>query len=377
MLKKAYIAEEVKAVDEPYTFTATVSTETVDRHGEVVRVGGIDTSTFMKHPVLLSSHRYDDLRKQIGIVNELWTEGKKLRMKYQYFVGEGNEEADWAYKLAQKGIAAFSIGFMPKDYEEGDDEKVRRVYTKSELVEISQVLVPANPDALQNALSSEREEEKLVAKALSEIIEEEEKQSDWAVVGDPDLPLSDERGWDGAMARQEIRRWASSDGSGDKDKIDWNKYRRGFVVGRRGSTNFGDYKLPFARVRDGRLVATRGGVIFAYAALRGARGGVDLPENVKRRAMRFLERYYERFDMEPPKELSWDMYLELQELSAEVEEMKALLLHIEARLTEAQKSHEEGEKPDEKAELVVRMLEELRKTAKEVSAHGSDGKGDR
>ena len=196
---KVFKPEEVKEVkDEPYTFEAIISTETIDRHKEVVKADGIEIETYMKHPVLLSSHRYDDLRKQIGIVKELRRQGKKWIAKYQYFVGEGNEEADWAYKLAQKGVAAFSIGFIPKEYEDGDGE-VRTIYTKSELIEISQVVVPANPEALQKSLKSEDEIEKEIAKAIEEEIE---KAENWSIVGDSNLPLDEERSWDGARARE-------------------------------------------------------------------------------------------------------------------------------------------------------------------------------
>ena len=335
IVRKVYTPEEIRQVDGDYTFEAVISTETIDRHGDIVKASGINIDRYMKHPVLLSSHRYDDLRKQIGIVKELRREGKKWVAKYQYFAGEGNEEADWGYKLSQKGIAAFSIGFIPKnwDMEENEDGEVKRVFKEVELIEISQVLIPANPDAIQKSLESDDEIERKIAEVMSE--ELEEKQEGWSIVGARDLPIDEERSWDGARARDEIRRWASSDGSGDKDKINWSKYRRGFVVGKRGSTNFGDYKLPFARVKNGRLVATLGGVIFAMAAVLGARGGIDIPEDVRRRAYNFLASYYRRFDREPPeyRDISDVLsFAKLELTEKEIEDIKGLLLHIEARL---------------------------------------------
>jgi len=35
--------------------------------------------------------------------------------------------------------------------------------------------------------------------------------------------------WDGSGARQRLAKWASKDGSGSKDQMDWVKYRQGFV----------------------------------------------------------------------------------------------------------------------------------------------------
>ena len=343
---KVFKPESLKEVDgEPYTFEAVISTEVKDRHGEVVKASGINIENYMKHPVLLSSHRYDDLRKQIGMVKELRRQGNRWVAKYQYFVGEGNEEADWAYKLAKKGIAAFSIGFIPMEDEPGDEE-VRRIYTKSELIEISQVLVPANPEALQKRIEEGEGVEKELAELTIKAFGEELKGEGWSITGDGSLPLSDERGWDGARARDEIRRWASSDGSGEKEKVNFSMYAKGFVVGKRGSKNFGDYKLPFARVIGGKLTATKGGVIAAMAAVLGARGGVDIPEDVRKRAYSFLAKYYRRFEMEVPEYKEYDPVefvlnqlpnLERRELS----EILKLVLHIEAKLDSLSNTVEE------------------------------------
>ena len=114
-------------------------------------------------------------------------------------------------------------------------------------------------------------------------------------------------------------------------------YRRGFVIGKRGSENFGDYKLPFARVRNNRLVATRGGVIFAMASVLGARGGVDVPEDVRKRAYNFLAKYYKKFDMEAPEYKEYDpIELVINEVHnlerKEIIELVKLTLHIEAKL---------------------------------------------
>lgn len=38
-----------------------------------------------------------------------------------------------------------------------------------------------------------------------------------------------DKAWDAAGARKRLKAWASSDGSGDKDKIDWAKYAKGFA----------------------------------------------------------------------------------------------------------------------------------------------------
>ena len=69
-----------------------------------------------------------------------------------------------------------------------------------------------------------------------------------------DLPVAPmDRPWDGSAARSRLAKWASSDGSGDKDKIDWTKFAKGFFWFDSSAPNdLGSYKLPFVDVVDGR-----------------------------------------------------------------------------------------------------------------------------
>jgi hypothetical protein len=112
------------------------------------------------------------------------------------------------------------------------------------------------------------------------------------VGGARDLPLDEERAWDGAAAEGRVRKWASTDGSGEKDQLDWPKYRKAFVVyDAANEESFGGYKLGFADVVDGKLTAIRAGLIAVRAVLAGGRGGVDLPEEVQERARAFVDGY--------------------------------------------------------------------------------------
>lgn len=144
---------ETKALD-GNRIEAVLSTESPDREGDVVvqRFWALDN--FMKHPVLLSSHNYYSLQSQIGEWEDVHVRGKRLVGVARYYVDEGNAEADWAYKLAEKGRAAYSVGFLP------DMAKAKEIpvegspwpafeFRGQELLETSQVTVPANPEALQ------------------------------------------------------------------------------------------------------------------------------------------------------------------------------------------------------------------------------------
>lgn len=162
---------EIKAIDEKeFTVTAVVSTDAVDRDGEIVTPEAIGkrVAQYLEHPVLLSSHRHDDLMKQIGMAVDVKVGEKGVTAKFKYFVGQGNAEADWAFKLAQNGIAAYSIGFMAHKWEDkSGDDGIWRVYRDVELVEISQVLVPSNREALSARLAStDHVEKELVEMAI-------------------------------------------------------------------------------------------------------------------------------------------------------------------------------------------------------------------
>lgn len=105
---------------------------------------------FLKRPILVSSHDYSDIRKQIGEFISLVPTKDGLMGKPKYYINQGNDEADWAFNIASKGMAAFSVGFIPYEFIQGktkDEPSLQ--YTDCELLEISQVVVPCNRDAIQ------------------------------------------------------------------------------------------------------------------------------------------------------------------------------------------------------------------------------------
>ena len=148
---KSYRADTKAIDDQDGYIKAIVSTEAVDRDGEVILSSAwrktIDD--FMKHPVLISSHDYNDLTKQLGEWVSLEVTDKGLEGVAKYYINKGNAEADWGYMLAKNGQSAYSVGFMAYDYQEGNGEdNARRTYTDVELLEISQVSIPSNRDSL-------------------------------------------------------------------------------------------------------------------------------------------------------------------------------------------------------------------------------------
>ncbi len=142
------IQPEIKVGDDG-VITATLSTEAEDRDGDIIRAAGWQLGDFNKHPVLLSSHDYRSLRSQIGEWKNVRVEDSNLIGEPHYYSGQGNDEADWAEKLAKMGKAAYSVGFIPIDSNPRKGFFGNQEFVSQELLECSHVSIPSNREALQ------------------------------------------------------------------------------------------------------------------------------------------------------------------------------------------------------------------------------------
>lgn len=122
---------------------AIISTDDIDRHGEIVDINGIDIKNYEKNPVVMWAHDYSlpPIGKTLSLTKEKI--GKKMVLKTVMEFATGvSDLAREVYNLYKGGFMnAFSIGFIPLE-EEGN------TYTESELLEYSAVPIPANPNAL-------------------------------------------------------------------------------------------------------------------------------------------------------------------------------------------------------------------------------------
>lgn len=78
--------------------------------------------------------------------------------------------------------------------------------------------------------------------------------------------------------RVRLRKHASSDGSGEWDKVDRATYALGFAYVAGDGDKPSDYKLPHHDVMGGKMVTVPDGVEAAIGAASGARGGADIPD---------------------------------------------------------------------------------------------------
>jgi HK97 family phage prohead protease len=151
MIKKVVTCEVKEIADRTLEFIG--STEVQDRDGEVILAKGWDLSNYKQNPVFMWAHRYD--QPPIGRSLKTWAREGKLKFHIEFAPKETYEFADTIYKLYKAGfLKATSVGFIPdpEGIIEGDGEKSpKRTYSKQELLELSAVPVPSNPEALVQA----------------------------------------------------------------------------------------------------------------------------------------------------------------------------------------------------------------------------------
>ena len=139
----------------------TISKEVVDRDGDILRASGVDFSNYMKNPVFLSFHNSREF--PLGKVTRFWVEGNEVKA-IVYFptleelstdpnnASEKAKLVDFTYHCYKTGMLnAVSVGFIPVEWIETDNGYD---ILKWELLEFSAVAVPANQDAIAQAVKS-------------------------------------------------------------------------------------------------------------------------------------------------------------------------------------------------------------------------------
>lgn len=152
---KAFVAE-TKAVDlDLGIFEAMISTEAVDRQGDIVRATGAKLDNYMKNPVVLWAHDYGEMPVARTLSIEIMA-GKGLKARFQFPEWGVSERADEVRRLWAAGfLNATSIGFQPitaQPLGDRNDFWGPQEFVEWELLEYSIVPVPANQEALRLAV---------------------------------------------------------------------------------------------------------------------------------------------------------------------------------------------------------------------------------
>lgn len=139
----------------------TISKEVIDRDGDILRANGCDLTNYLKNKVFLGFHNSRDF--PLGKTEDIWIEADRVKAIVYFPTVEelssdpnnASEKAklcDFCYHCYKTGMLnAVSVGFIPLEWietEKGFD------ILKWELLEFSAVAVPANQDAIAEAVKS-------------------------------------------------------------------------------------------------------------------------------------------------------------------------------------------------------------------------------
>ena len=160
------------------------SNDALDRCGEIIDPSGWQLGNYRRNPVFQNAHQYGDILFTLGkaLITEVragdpGAEREALRGPHLFqrieFAVEVNPIARVAYGLYRgKFLSAVSVGFIPLRWVNADGSEhaagqggpggrasrstlpFRRKYVEQELLEVSAVGIPANPEALQLGLKA-------------------------------------------------------------------------------------------------------------------------------------------------------------------------------------------------------------------------------
>lgn len=265
-------------------FEVIMTAEVIDRDGEVIKIDGGNFDNFMKNPVVLALHDYWSL--PIGAVTEITKVNNTWVAKGVFARSEAAQEVR---RLYDDGfIKTVSIGFIPK-------EREGNLITVWELLELSFVPVPSNPDAvdIMKGIKKNADYKSMLIKTA---------------VSTHEPPIAPEvTEWKANEAIQRLKEWASSDESGDLDKVDFKKYATGFAYfDENNAKSFDAYLFPHHDVINGELKTIWHGVAASMAKLLGE--NTDLDSKFTTGIHKHLAKHYAQFDKETPELKSYTQY---------------------------------------------------------------------
>jgi hypothetical protein len=166
------ISAEVRVLDAAKGLVEYVaSDESIDSYREVIRADGWRFDLFAKNSPFVDSHQYGSVDCLLGQVVDFRVEGRKLVEIVQWAVDvQANTRARIGWDMTRAGyLKAVSVGFVPKRAVSKWDSDpkpfaeqltalgygapelgVRVVYLEQQQIELSAVVIGANPNALVN-----------------------------------------------------------------------------------------------------------------------------------------------------------------------------------------------------------------------------------
>ena len=173
MLTRTFTPEIRKAEGDERKVTFVASDSTRDSAGTVLNQDGWDLDRFNKNGVIGYQHKvygsWADTDNPDNVIGKgrAYVEGGKLMVDVDFEPKEINELAEKVYqKILFGSLKAVSVGFLPVgDGHWGEGEESRKgatptwYYDGQELLEVSVVNIPANPNAVRVKGQDSSEEE--------------------------------------------------------------------------------------------------------------------------------------------------------------------------------------------------------------------------
>jgi len=149
MIRKTFPFQRKTIDAEAGIYEAIISTEEVDRDGDIVRAAGADLTQYLLNPVVLAGHDYRNLDSVVGKALEVTVvSGQGIKARFQFAPADVNPKAELVRRLwASEFVNATSIGFIPKEAKPRENGNGYE-FTSWELLEFSVVSVPSNQSAL-------------------------------------------------------------------------------------------------------------------------------------------------------------------------------------------------------------------------------------
>lgn len=196
-----------KKNDETRTITFVASDGTKDSAGTVLNQDNWDLTRFNSNGIIGYQHKvyggWDDTDNPDNVIGKgvAYIEDKKLMVDITFEPADINPLADKIYKKIQFGsLRAVSVGFLPVGrgrFGEGADAETY-YFAGQQLLEVSVVNIPANPNALKKSLEAESEyleaeRKRLLAEAEAEqeVVEEnDDTRQDEAPADDTNIDVT-------------------------------------------------------------------------------------------------------------------------------------------------------------------------------------------
>ena len=321
--------EERKHDDGRTIYRAVATSDALDRYGDIVLPAGADLKNFNANPVLLGIHDYEQVT--IGHVLSLEIREKDIIAEFVFAKDDLGQRYETRYKDGD--MRAFSIGFAQKkdgvvelwswwddepeikditvELPDGTEKKIsfkgmdqvpHRIFTNWELLELSAVPVPANPEALlmrqaegiiRKAMTENPNMKSFAQQQVREIMEPllkhlrslEDADESLTVDGSVrshSVDVRDDLEFNSSEAKAKMAKWASKDSTGEKDTINWAKMSEGFAsFDAKKVDNFGSYKFLHHDIVDDALVVSWGGLKAAMSALLAEIDGESISDEAK------------------------------------------------------------------------------------------------